>query len=98
MILICATDLGPVVKDLTKLLANVASTFLSCSGKNIDIFAQKCDQLLLTVYGPRQAKMCFRACAKCTDSDSSHACAKSHPGICAPLIYCVLSYDSVIGQ
>ena len=30
---------------------------------------------------PRQAKLCLRACAKCTDSDSSHACAKSHPGI-----------------
>ena len=29
----------------------------------------------------RQAKRCLRACAKCTHSDSSHACAKSHPGI-----------------
>ena len=30
-----------------------------------------------TLNGRRQAKMCLRACAKCTDSDSSHACAES---------------------
>ena len=33
---------------------------------------------------PRQAKMCLRACAKCTDSDSSYACANSHTGTCSP--------------
>ena len=31
--------------------------------------------------------MCLRACAKCTDSDSSHAWAKSHHDIFSPLIH-----------
>ena len=35
----------------------------------------------LKSHGPRRAKMCLRAYAKCSDSDSSHACAKSHLGI-----------------
>ena len=38
-------------------------------------------------YRPGQAKRGLRACAKCTDSDSSHACTKSHLGICSPLIH-----------
>ena len=37
-----------------------------------------------TLYGPRQTKRYIRACAKCTNSDSSHVCAKSHPGNCSP--------------
>ena len=40
----------------------------------------------LMPYGPRQAKICLRACAKCTGSGSSHGCAKSDPGVCSPLI------------
>ena len=42
-------------------------------------------------YGPRQAQRCIRACAKCSGSDSSHSCAKSHPGICYQLIYSIVS-------
>ena len=48
--------------------------------------------------GQCQARRCRRTCAKCTDSDSSRTCAKSHPGICSPLIYSIVSYDSVSGQ
>ena len=36
--------------------------------------------------------------AKCTDSDSSHVCAKSHPGICSPLIHSMVSNNSVSRQ
>ena len=50
------------------------------------------------IYGPCQAKMCHRACAKCPDSDSSHACAKSDPGICSPLIHSIVSNVSGGGQ
>ena len=42
--------------------------------------------------------MCLRACAKCLDSDSSHACAKCHPCICCSLIHSIVSNDSVSGQ
>ena len=48
--------------------------------------------------GPRQAKMCLRACAKCTDSDSSNACAKPNQGISSPSTYSIASNDSVSGQ
>ena len=41
------------------------------------IFSRQNEQM---TNGPRQAKMCLRACAKCTYSDSSHPCAKSHTG------------------
>ena len=44
------------------------------------------------------AYMCLRACAQCTNSDSSHACAKSYPGMCSPLIHCVVPNDSVRGH
>ena len=30
---------------------------------------------------------------KCADSDSSHACAKSHPGICSLLIHSIVTND-----
>ena len=40
----------------------------------------------------------LRTRAKCTDSESSHACAKSHPDICFPLVHSVVSNDSVSGQ
>ena len=49
-------------------------------------------------YGPGQVQMFVRVCAKCTDSDSYSACAKSHPGICSPLIHSIVSIDSVSGQ
>ena len=49
-------------------------------------------------YGSRQAKMCLRACAKCTDSISCHACVKSHPGICYSFLRYIDSNDSVSGQ
>ena len=49
-------------------------------------------------YGLRQAKKCLRACTKCTDSDSSRACSKSHPCICSPLIHSIESNNSVSGQ
>ena len=45
--------------------------------------------------GPAKQKGSPRASAKCKDSVSSHACAKSRPGICFPLI---VSNDSVSGQ
>ena len=38
-----------------------------------------------SIYGPCQMKRCLQTCAKCTKSDSSRACSKSHPGICSPL-------------
>ena len=41
-------------------------------------------------YGPRQAKMCLRACAKCSDPDSSHACAKYYPGRCSQFLHSVV--------
>ena len=47
--------------------------------------------------GPHQAKRSLK-CPKCTDSDSSHTCAKSQLGICSPLIHSVVSNDSVSGQ
>ena len=50
------------------------------------------------VYGPSQAKRCLRTYAKCTDSSSRRACAKSHPVICFPLIQFIVSNDSVSGQ
>ena len=34
-------------------------------------------------------------CAKFTDSDLSHTCVETHPGICSPLIHTILSNDSV---
>ena len=46
-------------------------------------------------YGPRQAKKCLWPCAKCSDSDSPHACAKSDLGICSPLIVSAVSNDCV---
>ena len=45
--------------------------------------------------GPRQAKMCYRACAKCADS---HQLAMSHPGFCSSLIYIIVSNDPFSGQ
>ena len=51
-----------------------------------------------TRYGSHQAKMCLQACAKCIVSDSSHSCAKSHLGICSPLIHSIVSNDSVSRQ
>ena len=42
--------------------------------------------------------MCLLACTKCSDSDSSHACAKSHLGICSTLIHSIVSNDSVSGK
>ena len=48
--------------------------------------------------GLRQVKMCLRACAKYTDSDSSYACAKSHPCICSPLMHSTVFNDSVSRQ
>ena len=49
-------------------------------------------------FGPRQAKMCLWACTKCTDLDSSLACAKSHPGLCSPFIHSIVSNYSVTGK
>ena len=49
-------------------------------------------------YRPCQANRCFRTVAKCTDSNSSFACAKSYPGICSALIHFIESYDSISGQ
>ena len=40
--------------------------------------------------GPRQAKRSLRTYARCTNLDSSRACAKSHLGICSPLIHSLL--------
>ena len=49
-------------------------------------------------YRSRQEKRCLRACAKCTDTDSSRACSKSHPSLCSQLIHSIVSNDSVSGQ
>ena len=47
----------------------------------------------------RANQKCFFENAQyCTDSDSSRACAKSHPAFCSPLIHSVVSIDSVCGQ
>ena len=51
-----------------------------------------------TLYGPRQAETCLRACAKCTYSDSSHACAMTHSCICSQLVHSIVSDDFVSGQ
>ena len=45
--------------------------------------------------GRSKPKSYHRACAKCTFSDSSRACVKSHPGIFSPLIRSIVSNDSV---
>ena len=45
-----------------------------------------------------EAKKWLRACAKCTSSDSSHACPKSHLGTCAQKTDSILSNYSVSGQ
>ena len=42
--------------------------------------------------------MCLQACAKWVDSASADACAKSHPGICFPLIPSTVSNESDSGQ
>ena len=42
--------------------------------------------------------MSLRACAKCTDSGFFRASAKSHMGICFPLIHSTAPDDSVSGQ
>ena len=42
--------------------------------------------------------MSFRICTKCTDSNSSSACAKSYWGICSKLIQSVVSNDFVSGH
>ena len=47
-------------------------------------------------YESRAKGKCVRACVKCRDSNSSHACAKSHPG--SPFIHSTLSKYSVFGQ
>ena len=49
------------------------------------------------MYGPHQAEMCLRACAKCTDSDLSCASAKYHPGL-SLFIHSLITNDSVSGQ
>ena len=49
-------------------------------------------------YGLCQVNRCRRACAKCTYSDSSWECAKSHVGISSPLIHSIMSNDSVNKQ
>ena len=43
--------------------------------------------LRLLLHGPYQAIICIPTCANCTDSDLSHAFAKSHPGICSSLMH-----------
>ena len=50
------------------------------------------------LYEPHQVKGCFRACAKCTYSDSIHACAKSNLGICSQLIHSIVANNSASGQ
>ena len=47
-----------------------------------------------SLYGPRQAKKCLWTCAKCIGTDSSRACAKSHPGLCSSLIHSIVSNGS----
>ena len=46
----------------------------------------------------RPKRKLSRAYAKCTESNSSHACAKSHPGICYRLVHFTVSNDYVRGQ
>ena len=53
---------------------------------------------LNTFYGPRQVKRCLQTCAKCIDSSSFRACAKSQPGISYPLIHSIMSSNSVSGR
>ena len=49
------------------------------------------------IYGQRQAKMCLRACAKCTDSDLSRACAKMQSLIQAVALHCnALLYPRIL--
>ena len=59
----------------------------------------KGDQLnlnpIVISYGLCQTKMCLQACTKCTVSDSSHTCTKSHPGICSSLRHSIVSNDFV---
>ena len=45
--------------------------------------------------GSRQVKNYLRTCVKCIDSDSSRACAKSHPSICSPFVHSIVSNDFV---
>ena len=47
---------------------------------------------------PRKAMGCLWACAICTDSDSSHACANSHPGIYSPLVHLIVSNDILLAD
>ena len=53
---------------------------------------------MCTIIWASLAKRGLRTCAKCTDTDLSYACAKSHPDICSPLIHSIVSNDSVSGQ
>ena len=60
--------------------------------------ARKYLRTRMIYYRQRQKRMYLRACAKCTDSDSSDACANSHPDICSRLIHSVMSNDSISRQ
>ena len=54
--------------------------------------------LVFGLYKRVPSEMCLRHCTKSIDSNSSYACAKSHPGICFPLIYSIMPNDSVSRQ
>ena len=51
-----------------------------------------------TLRGPKKAKVCLRACAKCIDSDIPHACAKCPPAICSILNRFIVFNCSDCGQ
>ena len=55
-------------------------------------------QMFLNYMVRAKENWCLRICAKYKDADLSRACVKSHPGICFPFIYSVVSNESVSGQ
>ena len=57
--------------------------------RNIDFYKHT------LLVGPRQANRCLRTFTKCTDSDSSRACAKPYPGICSALIHSIVSIADI---
>ena len=80
---------------------HVLSYVFRRSGSNVSmaISSERYAVLVSLVGGPLQAKICLRSCAKCSDSDSSHACIKSDPGsCCSSCLHFVVSNNSVSGK
>ena len=58
---------------------------------------QNLSHLWINFIWAASSEKCLRGCAKCADSHHPCACARSHQGLCSPLIHSVVSNDSGSG-